>query len=700
MSSKTWNLITAAAVFAFSFIIYLSTLAPTVWFIDSGELSAVASTLGIAHPTGYPLFTIIGHLFTLLPVSSSEVYKLNLMSTFFCSLGIFVFVYLMKFLLEWQTAYPIPEKGKKTQHIKDAEKHTPAPQIVVYGIIIFSSLLLAFSRTFWDSANAVEVYPIHILFVITLVLLFLKAVKEKPADKDISFLSANKYYLMFAFVLGLSFTNHLTTILLAPACLTLFLVDNSADTKKMIRLFGAMALCFIIGLTPYLYLPIRASMNPTFLWGNPYNLERLYWHVTAKQFSVWIFSAKGSVPVFLMLLGILITLAAVGLKKLKTINKNYHIAAFGAVAVLTFLFYSSASEIVTKQFSAFTDSLWGEFGKGLILFAVPGIYKLSRFNTKIYYFTFLTFFGCLLYSVNYDIHDIYSYFLLSYITIAVWIGFGALYLYEFLSSYMLTNIHRAALSGALIVLSLIALNTNYSENDESGNYYIEQFTMNVFRNIEPNGIVISSQWDFWVSASWYFNFVKHIRPDITVIDKELLRRSWYYTYLQRNYPEIYNNSKAEIERFLSELYKFEHNIPYDTKYIMKLFSELLTSFVENNQGRRIYTTWEIEQNKNEPFAANFSRIPDGLLFRLVNSDSLKNNPAQDYKIYDFSFTPNTKDDYYHKTLMMSYAMMLTGSAGYLVTVNRVDDAKKYLNLALTAIPGFPQALELKKKFNL
>jgi hypothetical protein len=118
--------------------------------------------------------------------------------------------------------------------------------------------------------------------------------------------------------------------------------------------------------------------------------------------------------------------------------------------------------------------------------------------------------------------------------------------------------------------------------------------MNVFRNVEPNGIVISSQWDFWVSASWYYNFVKHIRPDITVIEKELLRRSWYYTYLERNYPEIYNNSKAEIERFLSELYKFEHNIPYDTKYIMKLFSELLTSFVENNQGRRIYTTREIE----------------------------------------------------------------------------------------------------------
>ena len=112
-------------------------------------------------------------------------------------------------------------------------------------------------------------------------------------------------------------------------------------------------------------------------------------------------------------------------------------------------------------------------------------------------------------------------------------------------------------------------------------------------------------------------FCKHIRPDIAVIDKELLRRSWYFKFLEKNYPDIYNNSKPEIERFLPELYKFEHNIPYDTKYIMKLFEEMMTSFVKNNPGRRIYSTWEIEQNKNEPFAQDYLRIPDGLLFRIT-----------------------------------------------------------------------------------
>ena len=96
-----------------AFTIYLLTLAPTVWFIDSGELAAVAATLGIAHPTGYPLFTLIGHVFYMLPISSSEIYKLNLMSAFFCSLGIFVFFYLMKFLVSNYSQQTSPPKKQQ-----------------------------------------------------------------------------------------------------------------------------------------------------------------------------------------------------------------------------------------------------------------------------------------------------------------------------------------------------------------------------------------------------------------------------------------------------------------------------------------------------------------------------------------------------------------------------------------------------------
>src|SRR6266576_1659181 len=98
MTQKKYNLIFSILVCVIAFGVYIATLAPTVWFIDSGELATVAVTMGIAHPTGYPLFTIIGHLFTLLPFSNSEIYKMNVMSAIFCTLGIFVFYYLLKFI--------------------------------------------------------------------------------------------------------------------------------------------------------------------------------------------------------------------------------------------------------------------------------------------------------------------------------------------------------------------------------------------------------------------------------------------------------------------------------------------------------------------------------------------------------------------------------------------------------------------------
>ena len=57
----------------FVFIIYIITLAPSVVEIDSGELSTVQATLGIAHPTGYPLFTLVGFIFSKIPLPFSTI---------------------------------------------------------------------------------------------------------------------------------------------------------------------------------------------------------------------------------------------------------------------------------------------------------------------------------------------------------------------------------------------------------------------------------------------------------------------------------------------------------------------------------------------------------------------------------------------------------------------------------------------------
>ena len=67
-------------------IVYGFTLAPSVVHIDSGELAAVQSTLGIAHPTGYPLFTILGYLFLRIPLFPSKIAEFSIPDLLCCRL--------------------------------------------------------------------------------------------------------------------------------------------------------------------------------------------------------------------------------------------------------------------------------------------------------------------------------------------------------------------------------------------------------------------------------------------------------------------------------------------------------------------------------------------------------------------------------------------------------------------------------------
>jgi hypothetical protein len=68
----------AAATALVIFVIYCATLAPTTAFWDTSEYIAAARVLGIPHPPGNPLFTLLAHTFGLLPLSASYAVRINL----------------------------------------------------------------------------------------------------------------------------------------------------------------------------------------------------------------------------------------------------------------------------------------------------------------------------------------------------------------------------------------------------------------------------------------------------------------------------------------------------------------------------------------------------------------------------------------------------------------------------------------------
>ena len=286
-------------VSVFFFIVYLTTLAPSVVEIDSGELAAVQVTLGIAHPTGYPLFTMLGYLFSLIPLNLSKIYQLNLLAAFWCSLGVGIFVYTVKLVLDNIPSFQFNktvkiEKSKK--NIKGKKNATALrkisiPENIKYLTAIFSGTILAFEQTFWFQSTSVEVYSLHI-FLINLIILFL--IKAYLFDKTPVNKIVKKRWMLFAAVLGLGFTNHMTTLLILPGVAYLYFEKNKFNSSSIKTILLMLLIFLPLLIIFYSYLPLRAAHNPQMNWGNPVNFENFYRHISGKQYQVWLFTSTAA----------------------------------------------------------------------------------------------------------------------------------------------------------------------------------------------------------------------------------------------------------------------------------------------------------------------------------------------------------------------------------------------------------------------
>ncbi|MCJ7650040.1 MAG: DUF2723 domain-containing protein, partial [Candidatus Lokiarchaeota archaeon] len=282
-----------------AFVVYLFTLAPSVIQIDTGELAAVQASLGIAHPTGYPLYTIIGFLFSKIPLPFTTIYQLNLLAALYCAIAVSLFTYTAKFILDnveiFSTQKVVKTDKKKKQNKKQkAEKKQPVKIFLEFNepIKILSAMLagltLAFSKTFWFQSTSVEVYSFHLLLMSLIILSLIKAfvIRDETEDNIKS-----KSWLLFAFFLALGFTNHMTTLLILPGVAYLYFNKLRFNKNSFLRI-GLMLLVFLpVLVLIYSYFPIRASQQPFFNWGNPIDLEKIIRHISGFQYQVWLFSS-------------------------------------------------------------------------------------------------------------------------------------------------------------------------------------------------------------------------------------------------------------------------------------------------------------------------------------------------------------------------------------------------------------------------
>ena len=225
-------------------VLYFLTLARDVYLEDSGELIAAAYNLGIAHPSGYPLYLLLGKAFTWLPFGT-VAFRLNLMSAVFAvGTAVLLFLSLLKL------ARILGKAGWSVS-------------IVAFLV----TLLFAVGRDFWSQAIIAEVYTLHTFLVGLLTWGFLAWWEGRKLRQV--------YWL--AFLSGLGLTNHELFAFVLPV-LWFIILMKAGEARSAKRIFVIAGL-FLLGLSIYLYLPWRAAANPVVNFGQIHTFTDTVGHV-------------------------------------------------------------------------------------------------------------------------------------------------------------------------------------------------------------------------------------------------------------------------------------------------------------------------------------------------------------------------------------------------------------------------------------
>jgi hypothetical protein len=410
-----------------AFVVYLRTLAPTVMWYDMGELTTASYVLGIAHNTGYPLYILLGKLFTLFPIGD-VAYRVNLMSAVFASLTV-----ALVFLI-----------------IAELTRNRAAALI--------GALTVAFSSTLWASANWAESYPLNAFSTALITWLLLRWRT-----------TGQVWYVRLALLaFGLSIGNHRLIVLLAPGIL-LFLW--AARGRLSIGHWLQLALLFLLGLSVYLYLPIRGSQGPSLNWAQPANLST-YWHM-------FLTGDSGSEHWNFAFLGRLNILALFPLHEVTAFGLI--LAAIGLVSALK------------------RDRLFAAYS--LLLCASIGLLVLT-----------------------YMIHNVFNYFIPAYLMVGVWIGYGVDAILSFvtrqagLGAFQLSAV-RPGLRWSLAALVLASLPVvlfarSLPAVDRSHDYSAYDFARTTLERVEPNSTIVADTWA--ASPLWYVQLVEGYRRDVFV----------------------------------------------------------------------------------------------------------------------------------------------------------------------------------------
>ena len=515
------------------FLLYLLTLAPSVAMWDTGEYMAAVKVLGIPHPPGNPFFVLLGHAFASLPIPVSYAERINIMAALCSALSAgFWFLITERIVARW-----IGERWQR---------------LVVASL---ATLIGATAFTVWNQSVVNEkVYTVSLLFFTIVSWLMIQWIEEPDAPR------ADRILILVAFLLGLGYSNHPAGFLPLPAAGVAVLMVRWRTLlrwKLVLLALGAL----MLGLTPFIYEPVRAAYFPAINEGAPTGCvtkleasctfseltkDRLMANINREQYGKKL-ERGAPYP------------AQVGMWwlyfKWQWIRDS-HETMQGLQFVMAFLFLGLGLLGGWVHWDRDRKTFW-YFGPLMFTMTLALIYYL---NFK-YGWSQAPELGN---TVNREVRDRDYFYIWSFSAWGVWAAIGLSFLWEQLAFVVggedrkpeeKVGAKKAVparawptrrgfqLAAPILLIALIPLFANWRFASRSDHYFTREWARDYLNSLEPYAIVITNG-DNDTFPLWYAQEVEGVRRDVTVAVTTYLDTDWFVRQMIRRPIETYDAAKG------------------------------------------------------------------------------------------------------------------------------------------------------------
>lgn len=484
---------------AFICLIYMKTMYPSIGGGDAGELMGVACTWGVAHPPGYPTFSFLGGLFAHLPFGNPG----------------------------WRVSMVSVLCGVTSAMLLGATVNRATRNL--WGGVVAGGLF-AFSPLVWSYATLAEVFALNHVFLTLMLYVYVVHV-QSPAWRT---------FRLFFLIFGLALTNHHTSLFMGlPLSLLILLQPLEANSgwpilraKSWLTGIGMG----LLGLLPYLYLPIASYRNPIIAWGDITSVEGFFRHLLRREY--------GTFRLANLSFGGQESTLLVSLREYFShiTSTTYYVGMFGALAGLGYylIWNKRTREDLRRILFATLLVFW---------FYLIVFHALANLPLHIALFR----------DVHMRFWQMADLFVFAWIGVAFSAGFEVLETKVRSLDGASTGVertkesvsenggvgspldYRSLLKFATPALACILVATqvllHYRTQDHSDNWTIHHYGRGLLENI-PNDSILMSKGDLQTNSTRYQQQCENFRRDVKIVDRPLLQYRWQKRILTKYYPDV------------------------------------------------------------------------------------------------------------------------------------------------------------------